>query len=451
MAEGAVGAGPEAMKIAIVGSGISGSMAAYQLHREHEITVFEADQRIGGHSNTVDVDVKGRSYAIDTGFIVYNDRTYPNFINLLDELGVPTQPSEMSFSVRCELSGLEYNGASINSLFAQRRNLLRPRFYRMLLDILRFNREAAKVLQLDEHDVTLDEFLHQGAYSPEFIQHYILPMGAAIWSAGPEGMGGVPVGFFVRFFHNHGLLSVNDRPSWRVIRGGSKQYVNKLVAGFLDRIWLNTPVEWIRRQPGYVELKARGLKVQKFDQVFLACHSDQALALLQDPSKAEREVLGAIAYQRNEAVLHTDASLMPRSKRAWAAWNYHLLRDTAGGIRNAAARDGKVSLSYNMNILQSLQAPVDFLVTLNHRDAVDPAKIIAEFEYDHPIFDRAAVTAQQRHRELNGRQGTYFCGAYWRNGFHEDGVVSAINAVKHFEQDQLHDQQAVAQQRSRAA
>jgi predicted NAD/FAD-binding protein len=446
------------MKIAIVGAGISGNLAAYHLHREHEVTVFEAEQRIGGHSNTVDVNVQGRNYAIDTGFIVYNDKTYPQFVQLLDELGVATQASEMSFSVRCEMTGLEYNGATINSLFAQRRNLLRPRFYRMLLDILRFNRAAPQVLQLEDHDLTLDEFLQQGKYSPEFIQHYILPMGAAIWSASPQGMGGVPVGFFVRFFHNHGLLSVDDRPTWRVIRGGSRQYVDKLVAKFRDRIWLNSPVEWIQRKPDHVEIKARGQEVKKFDRVFLACHSNQALALLRDASTAERAVLGAMAYQRNQAVLHTDNSLMPRRKRAWAAWNYHLLRTAAGSIRTAAgsirtaaARDGKVSLSYNMNILQGVKAPVDFLVTLNHRDAIDPAKIIAEFDYDHPVFDRAAVAAQQRQRELNGSLSTYFCGAYWRNGFHEDGVVSAMNAVEHFKQDQLRMQQANSTQMIRAA
>jgi len=416
------------MKIAVVGSGIAGNVAAWKLHRQHDISVFEAGSRIGGHSNTVDVEWQGRNYAVDTGFIVFNDRTYPQFTRLLDDLGVSSQDSEMSFSVRCELTGLEYNGASLNALFAQRRNLLRPRFYRMLFDILRFNREAPRVLNLDAEHLTLDEFLRQGRYSDEFIRHYIMPMGAAIWSASPSGMGGVPVGFFVRFFHNHGLLSVSDRPTWKVIRGGSRNYVSRLVAGFADRIWLNTPVEWIRRQGQQVELKARGQDVQKFDRVFLACHSDQALALLRDASDAEREVLGAVSWQRNEAVLHTDARLMPRRKLAWAAWNYHLLRDPA-------ANDGRVSLSYNMNILQGIQAPVDFLVTLNHRDAVDPRRIIASFDYEHPVFNLAAVAAQQRHRELNGSRQVYFCGAWWRNGFHEDGVASALEAVRHFEDD----------------
>jgi predicted NAD/FAD-binding protein len=432
------------MKVAIVGSGIAGNVAAWHLQREHEITVFESDSRIGGHSNTVEVELQGRKYSVDTGFIVFNDRTYPQFVRLLDQLGVASQDSEMSFSVRCELTGLEYNGASLNALFAQRRNLIRPRFYRMLFDILRFNREAPQVLNLQDEHLTLDEFLQRGRYSAEFIRHYITPMGAAIWSASPEGMGGVPVGFFVRFFHNHGLLSVADRPTWKVIKGGSRKYVDQLVARFSDRIWLNTPVEWIRRKGNHVELKARGRELQKFDRVFLACHSDQALALLRDASPVEREVLGAIAYQRNEAVLHTDPNLMPKRKLAWAAWNYHLLRDPA-------ANEGRVSLSYNMNILQGIEAPVDFLVTLNHRDAIDPARILASFDYEHPVFDQAAVLAQQRHREINGGSNTYFCGAYWRNGFHEDGVASALQAVQHFQDDLRLGQQASPAGHSRAA
>jgi predicted NAD/FAD-binding protein len=298
----------------------------------------------------------------------------------------------------------------------------------MLLDILRFNRESPKLLQRQDQNLTLNEYLEQGRYSPDFIKHYILPMGAAIWSANPAGMGEVPARFFVRFFHNHGLLSVDDRPTWRTITGGSRQYVLKLVEPFRDRIWLNTPVEWLRPNSNGVELKARGLERQEFDRVFLACHSDQALALLQDPTVAEREVLGAFAYQPNEAILHTDSSLMPGRKLAWAAWNYHLRSDAGSG-------NGRVSLSYNMNILQGLKASVDFLVTLNHCDAIDPARVIARLDYEHPVFDLGAVAAQARHRELNGSRNVYFCGAYWGNGFHEDGVVSALTAVEHFRED----------------
>jgi len=416
------------MKIAIIGTGIAGNLAAYRLSRGHDITVFEADHRIGGHTNTVDVVAAGQRWAVDTGFIVFNDVTYPNFIALLDELGVDSQPSDMSFSVRNERNGLEYNGASLNALFAQRSNLFKPSFYRMLKDILRFNREAPALLEETGRHLSLGEYLEANAYSPEFIDHYIVPMGAAIWSATPGGMRAVPARFFVRFFHNHGLLSVNQRPQWRVIKGGSRSYVEKLVAGHRDCIRLNQPVESIRRHPEYVEIKAKGAGIERFDRVFLACHSDQALKLLADPTPQEREVLGAIGYQRNEAVLHTDQSLMPKRRLAWAAWNYHI-------PRGPADPQGKAALTYNMNILQSLKAPVQFCVTLNHTSAIDPDKIIQTFNYTHPVFTEKAVAAQKRQREINGAHRTYYCGAYWRYGFHEDGVVSAIDALEHFRED----------------
>jgi predicted NAD/FAD-binding protein len=417
------------MKIAIIGTGIAGNVAAYRLAREHDITVFEADHRIGGHTNTVDVLTAGRRWAIDTGFIVFNDATYPNFIALLDELGVESQPSEMSFSVRNERNGLEYNGASLNALFAQRSNLVKPSFYRMLKDILRFNREAPELLKNPEDRISLGDYLNQNRYSAGFIDHYIVPMGAAIWSATPGGMRSVPAAFFVRFFANHGLLSVNDRPTWRVIKGGSKNYLDKLVAGHRDRIRLDSKVEWIRRQTDHVELKAKGSAVERFDRVFLACHSDQALAMLADPSPRETEVLGAIKYQQNEAVLHTDDSLMPRRRLAWAAWNYHI-------PEGPPDPDGKVALTYNMNILQSLDAPAQFCVTLNNTQAIDQEKIVQTIQYSHPVFTEQAVSAQRMHRDINGARRTYYCGAYWRYGFHEDGVVSALSALEHFREDQ---------------
>jgi predicted NAD/FAD-binding protein len=416
------------MKIAVIGTGIAGNVVAHRLARQHDITVYEAANRVGGHSNTVDVELGGRRWAVDTGFIVYNDVTYPNFLALLDELEVDSQPSEMSFSVSDRHSGLEYNGASLNALFAQRRNLLRPTFYRMLLDILRFNREAPALLEDPEAHLTLGDFLDGHGYSRAFVDHYIMPMGAAIWSAMPESMRRMPAAFFIRFFHNHGLLSVNDRPTWRVISGGSRTYVDRLVGGHRHRIRLNAPVQWIRRHPESIELKAAGAPAERYDRVFLACHSDQALRLLADPTPPEREVLGAIPYQGNEAVLHTDASLMPRRRRAWAAWNYHVPRQSDNP-------DGRVMLTYNMNILQGLSAPVQFCVTLNNREAIDPSKIIDVIEYDHPVFTPAAIEAQKRHREINGAKRAYFCGAYWRYGFHEDGVVSALNALEHFEED----------------
>ena len=410
------------MKIAVIGTGIAGNVAAYHLSREHDITVFEAGAHIGGHTHTHAVEQAGRVYNVDTGFIVFNDWTYPNFIRLLDELGVDSQPSAMSFSVRDEQSGLEYNGTSLNSLFAQRRNLLRPSFWHMIRDILRFNREAPQLLQQPGNEISLGDYLAGHRYSREFIDHYVVPMGAAIWSTDPVSMQRFPARFFVRFFHNHGMLSVDVRPQWRVIRGGSARYVEKLTARFRDRIRLNTPVEWVRRLPGQVLIKARGLETERFDAVFIACHSDQALKILADARPQEREVLGAIPYQRNEAVLHTDTRLLPKKRLAWAAWNYHVL----------AQRHAPVALTYNMNILQSLDAPTPFLVTLNHSDAIDPDKIIQRIDYDHPLFTPRGVAAQARQRDINGPLDTYFCGAWWRNGFHEDGVVSALNALEHF-------------------
>jgi len=422
------------MKIAVIGSGIAGNVAAWHLNRAHDITMFEAGAHVGGHTHTHEVEQAGQRYNVDTGFIVFNDWTYPNFIRLLDELGVASQPSAMSFSVRAEPSGLEYNGTSLDTLFAQRRNLLRPSFWRMIRDILRFNREAPALLTDAGDDPSLGDYLAKQRYSHEFIDHYIIPMGAAIWSTDPTTLQRFPARFFVRFFYNHGMLSVDQRPQWRVIRGGSARYVERLTAPFRDRIRLNTPVEWIRRLPDRVLVKARGLETERFDAVFMACHSDQALGLLADPSPLEQDVLGAIPYQENEAVLHTDTRLLPRSRRAWAAWNYHVLPE---------ARE-RVALTYNMNILQSLEAPTPFLVTLNHSDAIDPARIIKRVSYHHPLFTPAGVAAQARHTEVNGPLHTYYCGAYWRNGFHEDGVVSALHALDHFRERIAHAQRTLS-------
>jgi len=417
------------MKIAVVGTGIAGNVAAYHLNKHHDVSVFEADNRIGGHTNTVDVELGGRHYAVDTGFIVFNNRTYPNFIELLDELGVASQDSDMSFSMRNENNGLEYKGSTLNTLFAQRRNLLRPSFYRMIRDILRFEREAPEVLAPGAAHISLGEFLELRQYSSEFIEHYIIPMGAAIWSAQPVGMREVPAKFFVRFFRNHGLLSVDNRPTWRVIKGGSNRYVEKLVAGHRDKIHLQAPVQSISRSENGVELKVEGSESLFFDHVFLACHSDQALRMLKDPSDAEKEVLGAIRFQSNEAVLHTDTKLMPRRKLAWAAWNYHIL----------AEERERVALTYNMNILQGLDAPEQFCVSLNNSDKIDPDRILETIDYSHPVFTEQSIAAQARHKEVNGVKRTYYCGAYWRYGFHEDGVLSALNALEHFAERSVHE------------
>lgn len=411
------------MKIAIIGTGIAGNVVAYKLRNDHDITVFESGGYVGGHTNTVDVYENGRSFAVDTGFIVFNDRTYPNFIRLLDEIGQESLPSEMSFSVQAAETGLEYSGSSLNTLFAQRRNLLRPPFYRMIRDILRFNEFAsAAVDELDDSE-TLGHFLFRNGYGDEFIDHYLVPMAAAIWSAEPVSVIDMPVRFLLRFFANHGLLQVSDRPVWRVVKGGSRQYVDKLVRAHRDRIRLHSPVRSVRRVDDRIELHSASGGRELFDYVFIACHSDQALSLLKDATPAERDVLGAIRYQRNEAILHTDQSVMPANRRAWAAWNYHLPLESKR----------HVAVTYNMNILQRLEAEEQYLVTLNNDQHIDADKIMRTVQYDHPVFSRESVAAQQRQAELNWDR-TFYCGAYWRNGFHEDGVVSALDALAHFEE-----------------
>jgi predicted NAD/FAD-binding protein len=410
------------VRIAIVGSGIAGLTAAWRLHRDHDITIFEAADRVGGHTHTVDVEWGSRSFAIDTGFIVFNDWTYPNFLALLTDIGVATRPSTMSFSVRCERTGLEWNGTSPDTLFAQRRNLLRPWFYGMLRDILRFNRQAPLLLS-EASDRSLADYLDQHRYGRAFTTYYLVPMAAAIWSADPSRVLDMPAGFLIRFFMNHGMLSVDDRPQWRVVKGGSRTYVDKLTAPFRDRIRVATAVTAIKRLPSGIQVDLCTGDRERFDAVFIACHSDQALRVLRDPTPAEREVLGAIPYQANDVVLHTDTRLMPRRRRAWAAWNYHVHE---AGIRG-------VTVTYNMNALQSLDAAVTFCVSLNRTDAIDPSQVLGRFVYEHPQFTPAAVAAQARHEELNGFRGTYYCGAYWGNGFHEDGVVSALTALRAFE------------------
>jgi len=407
------------MRIAIIGSGISGMVAAHHLWRDHEITVFEARDYLGGHTNTVEVRQAGRTYAVDTGFIVFNDRTYPEFERLLKELGVAWQPTEMSFSVKCDRTGLEYNGSSLNRLFAQRRNLFRPSFLRMLRDVFRFNREAPALLDGDEGRETLGEYVAAHGYSSEFVDHYLVPMGAAIWSTDPQRFREFPARTFVRFFQNHGLLTVNDRPQWRVVQGGSARYVERLTGGFRDRIRLRCPVVAVQRRSDHVAVQPRCGPVERFDEVVFATHSDQALRMLADPTPTEREVLGALRYQRNEVVLHTDARLLPR-RRAWASWNYHVPRDPQEGV----------AVTYHMNILQSLRSPEPFLLTLNRSDRIDPGRVLRRLVYDHPLYDLAAIAAQERWSEISGVQRTHFCGAYWGYGFHEDGVKSGLRVCE---------------------
>lgn len=411
------------MRIAVVGTGVSGLVSARLLSRQHQVTVFEAADWIGGHTHTVDVEVDGKAHAIDTGFIVFNDWTYPNFIRLMKQLGVASKETEMSFSVNQPDTGLEYNGHSINSLFAQRSNLFSPAFIGMVRDILRFNREALDDLESGRihSETTLGNYLQTKGYGQRFINHYIVPMGAAIWSMSLTDMLAFPLAFFVRFFKNHGLLSVSDRPQWRVICGGSRSYIEPLIAPFKDAIRLNCPVQSIVRDEQGITLTSRHGE-ERFDKVILACHSDQALRLLAQPTEAEQSILGAIGYADNDVVLHTDSRLLPRRKLAWASWNYRLY---SAGQRAAA-------VTYNMNILQGIESDTTFCVSLNQTDAIDPDKILGRFSYAHPQFSLKAAAAQARWQELLGANHTYYCGAYWANGFHEDGVVSALRVADAF-------------------
>jgi predicted NAD/FAD-binding protein len=406
-------------RIAVIGTGIAGMTAAWLLKDTAELSVFEAGDYIGGHTHTLDVERDGERLAIDTGFIVFNRPNYPLFSRLLDHLGVASQPSEMSFSVRCDRTGLEYSGTNLNTLFAQRRNLLRPSFYGMIRDILRFNRESVELLDGDDTSLGLGEFLDSRRYGKSFVEHYILPMGAALWSATPGQIRQFPARTFVSFFKNHGFLEIDDRPQWLVVKEGSARYVEALTAPFRDRIRLSTPIERIRRLPAHVEVAPAGGRPERFDAVVIATHSDQALRMLADPSDDERQVLGAIRYQPNEVALHTDPRLMPRRRRAWASWNYRIPAEPSESVR----------ITYCMNSLQGLRSRTPFLVSLNSAGEIDPSRIIATQTYDHPIFDAAAIAAQRGHARINGGRRTYYCGAYWGNGFHEDGVRSAHDAV----------------------
>lgn len=406
-------------KIAIIGSGISGLTCAWLLRERYDVHLYESGDYIGGHTQTTDVDVAGRSYPVNTGFIVFNDWTYPNFIRLMQKLGVAAEDSDMSFSVKCERTGLEYNGHTLDTLFAQRRNLLNPKFWGMIRDILRFNKETRQALAdgLVSEDETLGQYLGRKGYGDYFRRFYIVPMGAAIWSASEAMMMDFPLFFFLRFFNNHGMLSVDERPQWRVISNGSRSYVGRMLQD-LDpqQVYLSTAVERVERQPHGVTLySARG--ADDFDQVIFACHSDQALAMLAEPTADETSILSAIPYQANDVVLHTDRSILPAHKKAWAAWNYHI---------GPQAQD-TVAVTYYMNRLQNFHdCPEDFCVTLNKTRDIDDSKIIRRFTYHHPVFTLDGMRAQKRHAEISGHNRSHFCGAYWFNGFHEDGVVSAL-------------------------
>lgn len=410
------------MDIAVIGTGISGLSCAYLLKQSHNVTLFEKNSRIGGHTATIDIKHKGKSYNIDTGFIVYNDWTYPNFIKLLDKLHVKSQATNMSFSVSCERTGLEYGGSNLNGLFAQRKNLLNIPYLQMLRDIVKFNRDAISDLENKNLDrkITLGEYLKIKGYSPKLASHYLIPMGSAIWSSTLQETLAFPLLFFVRFFKNHGLLNIKNRPQWRVLKGGSKRYLKPITEGLENRIVLNANIKQVTRTLNEVVIDFEDGSSRNFDEVVFACHSDEALQLLGDANTAEQDILKAIPYRNNHVVLHTDVSLLPKAKRAWSAWNYHL-----GGELNAPA-----TLSYNMNILQGLTAEDTFVVTLNAGNKIASDKILGEYEYAHPVFSLEGIKAQSLWHEINGVNRTWFCGAYWKNGFHEDGCTSGIRVAQ---------------------
>lgn len=411
------------MRIAIVGTGISAMTAAYLLHEQHELAVFDKADYIGGHTNTLDVQLDGQSFAVDTGFIVFNDWTYPNFIKLLKKLGVASRASTMSFSVACDQTGLEYNGGSILGLFAQKRNLVSPKFMGMLRDIMRFNTLAKAFADDGDEFMLMSEFVRENGLGEMFFEKYLVPISAAIWSADPNRVRHFPMRFMAQFFRNHGMLNVWDRPQWRTVVGGSRTYMKELTKPFAERIRLGEAVTAVRRSESHVELDTVYQQGQTFDHVLFGCHSDQALAILGDhATHDEKAALSSIPYQPNLAILHTDERVLPSRRACWAAWNYRVPKE-----------DGRpVVLTYDMNNLQGLAAPKTLCVTLNDEGAIDPAKVIAKVPYEHPVFMPQRKTAHDLFDKINHANRTSFCGAYWRYGFHEDGVVSALNAVKPF-------------------
>ena len=406
-------------RLAVIGSGISGLSAAYYLSRMYEVHVFERDNRLGGHTNTVVVESSRAQIPVDTGFIVHNDRTYPNFCRLMDVLGVETQPSDMSFAVAEQGGEFEYSSHGLGGFFAQKSNYLSPTHYRLLREIMRFNREAPKVLtDPDAEGMTLGEFLDTGGYSPIFVDRYLIPMAGAVWSMAPEVMPMFPLLTLVRFMQNHGMLGVNTHPQWKVIRGGSHSYLAPLTASFRERITKDTTITSVERSDVGVTLQFRDRPAQQFDEVVFACHGDQILPLLAQPTEEERKVLNCFTTTRNETCLHTDSTLLPKRAAARASWNY-LLGDA-----------GKVTVTYHMNRLQSLKTAEDYCVTLNANGAVDPGRALRRMVYEHPLYTRAAIRTQERWPEISGKNHTHFCGAYWFYGFHEDGVRSGMRVAE---------------------
>lgn len=404
------------MRIAVVGAGISGLVAAYLLHRDHDIQMFEAGDYIGGHTNTVEVKENGRTVPVDTGFIVFNSHNYPNLCRLFSILGIAGRCSDMSFSVSCEGSGLEYNGTSLNTLFAQRRNLANPRFLLMLKDILRFHHQAPACLRQGlSEQTTVEDYVQKHRFGAAFTERYLVPLGASLWSCPAGEFRRFPMQFVLEFLDNHCMLQANNRPQWMTVEGGSYRYIPALTNGFRDRIHLRHPVRRVRRSGKKVELVLAGGAVEEFDEVVLATHADQSLALLEQAESDEQALLAQFPYTRNEAVLHTDTTLLPRARRAWASWNYRI----------PAAAQQHVTVTYNMNRLQGIESARTYCVSLNRPD-IAAGKIIRRIQYHHPRFSPGRAEAQARHRDFIRRRGISYCGAYWGFGFHEDGVRSAL-------------------------
>jgi predicted NAD/FAD-binding protein len=409
------------MRIAIIGSGISGLATGWYLSRKHEVSLFEKEPRLGGHTNTVMIDTIRGAIPVDTGFIVHNDRTYPNLVRLLAELGVETQPSDMSFSVSCRQTGFEYSSRGINGFFAQRSNLLRREHYLLLAEVLQFNRTAPKLLtQPGAESATIGDVIDEGRYHKVFTDRYLLPMASAVWSMSLDSIRSFPALTLLRFFHNHGMLGINTHPKWKVIRGGSNKYIPLLTVPFKARVFLDARIASVSRYETGVTLHFKDRPAMAFDQVVFACHGDQVLPLLEQPTGAECDVLGNFKTSRNVASLHTDSSLLPYHAAARASWNYNL------GLTGTNA----VTLTYHMNRLQSLKTEEDYCVTLNGEDAIDSAKVLRKIVYHHPLYTQEAVRAQKRWSEISGRKRTHYCGAYWFYGFHEDGLNSALRVAR---------------------
>ena len=413
------------LKIAVIGSGVSGLVASMILSRKHNVTIFEKNNKMGGHVHTHKLKSSEKIFNVDSGFIVYNERTYPNFIKLLNQLDVETIDTSMGFSYK-DQNDFEYSGNSLSTLFSKKSNMLNINFYFFIYNILRFNRISSIDISNIDSTITLDEYLQSKKLSDDVIHKYIIPMGAAIWSTNPSTMKSMPAKFFIRFFMNHGLLDIKNRPQWKVIKNGSSEYVKKIYKSLKQnnaKIKLDFNIKKVFRTEDKIKIKDDN-NVHTFDKIVLACHSNQALKMIQNPTNDEKNILSSINYQENRATIHTDTSVLPNRKKAWSSWNYLSTNETEN-----------VVLTYNMNILQNLKSDKVFCVTINDPGLIDKKKIIKEIKYEHPLFTPSCLKSQSKKDLINGKNNTYFAGAYWGYGFHEDGVNSALDVCKYFDMD----------------